>query len=188
MITPNDFRYGLLIRFKGSIYEILEYQRVKIAQRRAFVRTKMRNLMTSQVIEENLDSGEKIEEVEVERRRCQFLYRDEGNYYFMEMEHFEQFVIPKNILCEKTLYLTEGMELDVLYLDAKPTTVELPKFVNLKVIETEPDFRGDTAAGSGKPARLETGLVISVPFFISNGDIIKIDTRTNTYIERVAKQ
>ncbi|MEO0092641.1 MAG: elongation factor P [candidate division WOR-3 bacterium] len=187
MITPNDFRYGLLIRYKGAVYEVIEYQRVKIAQRRAFVRTKLRNLMTQAVIEENLDSDEKIEEVEVERRRCQFLYHDEANYYFMELEHFEQFALSVEVLQEKKLYLTENLELDVLYLDGRPTTVELPNFINLKVVETEPDFRGDTATGSGKPAKLETGLVINVPFFITNGDIIKIDTRTNTYIERVAK-
>jgi elongation factor P len=187
MITPNDFRHGLLIRYKDAIYEIIEYQRVKIAQRRAFVRTKMRNLMTQSVLEENFDSGEKFEEVEVERRKCQFLYHDDISYHFMEMEHYEQFAIPKQILGDKSLYLTDNLEVDVLYLDSKPTTVELPNFINLKVVETEPDYRGDTAASSSKPAKIETGLVISVPFFVAKGDIVKIDTRSNTYIERVAK-
>ena len=101
MVTPNDFRSGLLIRFRDTIYEVIEYQRVKIAQRRAFVRTKMRNLMTLSVTEENFDSGDKFEEVEVERRKCQFLYHDDDRYHFMEMEHFEQFVILKDILGEK---------------------------------------------------------------------------------------
>ncbi|MDH5187064.1 MAG: elongation factor P [bacterium] len=188
IITPNDFKYGLLIRFKGDIYEIIEYQRVKIAQRRAFVRTKMRNINSLSVIEESLDSGEKIEEVEVERRKCQFLYHDEISFHFMEMEHYEQFALPKEILGDKALYLIDNLELDVLYLDGKPFTVELPNFINLKIVETEPNFRGDTAASSSKPAKLETGLVVSVPFFVANGDIIRIDTRTNTYIERVAKQ
>ena len=187
MITPNDFRSGLLIRFRDAIYEIIEYQRVKIAQRRAFVRTKLRNLMTLAIAEENFDSGEKFEEVEVERRKCQFLYHDDDRYHFMEMEHFEQFVILKEILGEKATYLTENIEVDVLYLDGKPTTIELPNFINLRVVETEPDYRGDTAASSSKPAKVETGLVVSVPFFVANGDIIRIDTRTNTYIERTSK-
>ncbi len=187
MITPNDFRPGLLMRYKDAIYEVIEYQRVKIAQRRAFVRTKMRNLTTQAVTEENFDSGEKFEEVEVERRKCQFLYRDNEDYHFMEMEHYEQFALAKPVLGEKAFYLTENLELDVLYLDGKPTTVELPNFINLRVMATEPNYRGDTAASSNKPAKLETGLVIAVPFFITNGDIIRIDTRTNTYIERVAK-
>lgn len=187
MVTPNDFRPGLLIRYKDAIFEIIEYQRVKIAQRRAFVRTKMRNLLTLSVTEENFDSGEKFDEVDVERRRCQVLYHDDDSYHFMEMEHYEQFTIAKIILGEKAFYLTDNLIVDVLYLDDKPTTVELPNFVNLKVVETEPDYRGDTATGSSKPAKLETGLVLSVPFFVANGDIVRIDTRTNTYLERTAK-
>lgn len=187
MITPNDFRNGLLIKYKGEVYEIIEYQRVKIAQRRAFVRTKMRNLLTQAVMEENFDSDEKIEEVAVERRKCQFLYHDNENYHFMEMESYEQFTLSKKRLGEKSLYLTENLELDVLYLDGKPATVELPNFINLRVVETEPNYRGDTAASSSKPAKLETGLVVAVPFFVNKGDIIRIDTRTNSYIERVAK-
>jgi elongation factor P len=187
MVTPNDFRSGLLIRYKDAIFEIIEYQRIKIAQRRAFVRTKMRNLMTLSVTEENFDSGQKFDEVDVERRKCQVLYHDDDSYHFMEMDHYEQFTIAKQILGEKAFYLTDNLAVDVLYLDDKPTTVELPNFVNLKVVETEPDYRGDTATGSSKPAKLETGLVISVPFFVANGDIVRLDTRTTTYLERTAK-
>lgn len=185
MITPNDFRTGLLVRYRDDIWEIVEYQRVKIAQRRAFVRTKFRHLLTGRVIEENLSSEEKLDELEVERRKCQYLYNDGEHFHFMELEHYDQFVLSKDILGDKILYLTENIIVDVLYIDGKPLTMEVPNFVELIVVETEPDYKGDTATGGGKPAKLETGLMISVPFFIKVGDKIRIDTRTNTYVERV---
>ncbi len=185
MITPNDFRTGLLVRYRDDIWEIVEYQRVKIAQRRAFVRTKFRHLLTGRVIEENLSSEEKLDELEVERRKCQYLYNDGEHFHFMELEHYDQFVLSKDILGEKIFYLTENIIVDVLYIDGKPLTMEVPNFVELTVVETEPDYKGDTATGGGKPAKLETGLMISVPFFIKVGDKIRIDTRTNTYVERV---
>lgn len=185
MITPNDFRTGLLVRYRDDIWEVIEYQRVKIAQRRAFVRTKFKNLLTGRVIEENLSSDEKFEELEVERRKCQYLYNDGAYYHFMELEHYDQFVLSKDILGDKVLYLTENLEVNVLYIEGKPLTMEVPTFVCLKVIETEPDYKGDTATGGGKPAKLETGLIISVPFFITAGDVVRVDTRTNSYVERV---
>ncbi len=185
MITPNDFRTGLLVRFKNDIYEIIEYQRVKIAQRRAFVRTKFKNLFTGRIIEENLSSDEKFEDLVVERKKSQYLYNDGDSYHFMEMEHYDQFVLPKDILGDKTLYLSENLSVDVLYIDGKPVTMEVPTFINLEVVETEPDYKGDTATGGSKPAKLSTGMVVSVPFFITPGTKIKIDTRTNTYVERV---
>ncbi|MCX7784641.1 MAG: elongation factor P [candidate division WOR-3 bacterium] len=185
MITPNDFRPGLLVRYRDDIWEIVEYQRVKIAQRRAFVRTTFRHLLTGKTIEENLSSEEKLEELQVERRKCQYLYNDGENYHFMELEHYDQFALSKEILGDKVLYLTENTIVDILYVEAKPLTIEVPNFVELTVVETEPDYKGDTATGGGKPAKLETGLVISVPFFIKVGDKIRIDTRSNSYVERV---
>lgn len=185
MITPNDFRPGLLVRHRGEIYEIIEYERVKIAQRRAFVRTKFKNLLTGRIIEENLSSDEKFEELAVERKRCQYLYNDGDHYHFMDMEHYDQFVLSKDILGDKVKYLTENLMVDVVYVEGQPLTLDVPTFVVLTVIETEPDYKGDTATGGGKPAKLETGLVVSVPFFIAVGDKIRIDTRTNTYVERV---
>lgn len=184
MITPNDFRSGLLVRYRGEIYEIIEYERVKIAQRRAFVRTKFKNLLSGRIIEENLSSDEKFEELTVERKRCQYLYNDGENYHFMDMEHYDQFVLSKDILGDKVKYLTENLTVDVVYVEGQPLTLDVPTFVVLTVIETEPDYKGDTATGGGKPAKLETGLVVSVPFFITVGDKIRIDTRTNTYVER----
>lgn len=185
MITPNDFRTGLLVRYKDDIWEVIEFQRVKIAQRRAFVRTKFKNLLTARVIEENLASDEKIEDLEVERRKSQYLYCDGEQYHFMDLEHYDQFVLTKDILGDKVMYLKENLNVDVIYIDQKPITIETPTFVELKVIETEPDYKGDTATGGSKPAKLETGLNISVPFFIMVGNIVRIDTRTNTYVERV---
>jgi len=186
MITPNDFRTGLLVRYKDDVWEIIEYERVKIAQRRAFVRTKFKNLFNARVIEENLSSDEKLEDLEVERRKCQYLYNDGEHFHFMELQHYDQFIISKEILSDKSNYLTENLNVDVIYIDGKPATMEVPTFVALEVVETEPDYKGDTATGGGKPAKLETGLVVSVPFFVMVGNIVRIDTRTNTYVERVS--
>jgi elongation factor P len=186
MITPNDFRTGLLVRFKNDIYEIVEYQRVKIAQRRAFVRTKFKNLMTGRTIEESLSSDEKFEDLQVERKKCQYSYNDGDYYHFMETEHYEQLQLPKDILGDKVMYLTENLMVEVLYIDGHPLTLDIPTFVVLTIVETEPDYKGDTATGGGKPAKLETGLVVSVPFFVAVGNKIRIDTRTNTYVERVS--
>jgi elongation factor P len=185
MITPNDFHSGLLVRFRNDVWEVVEYERVKIAQRRAFVRTRFKHLMSGRVVEENLSSDEKFEEIEVERRRCQYLYNDGEHYHFMDLAHYDQFALSKDILGDKVNYITENLEVNILYIDGKPLTMEVPTFVDLTVTETSPDFKGDTATGGGKPATLETGLVVSVPYFISVGTKIKIDTRTNTYVERV---
>jgi elongation factor P len=185
MITPNDFRTGLLVRHRGEIYEVIEYERVKIAQRRAFVRTKFKNLLTGRIIEENLSSDEKFEDLQVERKRCQYLYHDGESYHFMETEHYDQFTLSQDILGDKTKYITENLIVDVMYIDSHPLTLDIPTFVVLEVVETEPDYKGDTATGGGKPAKLETGLVVSVPFFVAVGNKIRIDTRTNTYVERV---
>jgi len=185
MITPNDFRAGLLVRFRNDIYEIIEYQRVKSAQRRALVRTKFKHLMSGRVVEESLSSDEKFDELQVERKKSQYLYNDGDYYHFMDMEHYDQFVLPKEILSDKSSYLSENLIVDVLYIDGKPITMEVPNFIDLEVVETEPDYKGDTATGGGKPAKLKSGLVVSVPFFVAVGNKIKIDTRTNTYVERV---
>jgi|UniRef100_A0A7C3UXE2 elongation factor P len=185
MITPNDFRFGTIIRLEGEIYEVIGFQHIKIAQRRAFVKTKLKNLLTGRVIEKNLDSEEPIEELEVERRKGQFLYREEETFYFMDLETYETFNLSKEALGDKVLYLKENLELNLLFVEGKFMEIELPFFVELMVVETEPDFKGDTASGGGKPAKLETGLVIDVPYFIVPGNVVRIDTRSNTYIERV---
>lgn len=186
MITPNDFRTGLLVRYRDDIYEIIDYARVKSAQRRALVRTKFKNLFTGRIIEESLSSDEKFEDLQVERRKCQYLYNDGDSYHFMETEHYEQLQLSQDILGDKAKYLTENLMVDILYIDGNPLTLDIPTFVVLTIVETEPDYKGDTATGGGKPAKLETGLVVSVPFFVAVGNKIRIDTRTNTYVERVS--
>ncbi len=185
MITPNEFRFGTIIRLEGEIYEVIGFQHIKIAQRRAFVKTRLKNILTGQVIEKNLDSELPIEELAVERKKGQFLYQQEDFYHFMDLETYETLSLSREALGDKVYYLTENLELTLLFVEGKFLDIELPFFVNLRVVETEPDFKGNTASGGGKPAKLQTGLVVSVPYFITVGDIVKIDTRSNTYIERV---
>ncbi|MGB9742582.1 MAG: elongation factor P [candidate division WOR-3 bacterium] len=184
MVTPNDFRTGLLIKYNNEIYEVLSYSRTRTAQRRARVLTRMRNIRTGALIEESFESEIKLETVEMERRKGQYLYADDSGYHFMDLETYDQFALKKEVLGEKVLYLTEGVEVEVGYIEGVPMMIEPPMFIVLEVVETEPNYRGDTATGGGKPARLSTGLVVDVPFFIKVGDRVRIDTRTNTYVER----
>ncbi len=185
MVTPNDFRTGLLIKYHDEIYEVMSYSRTRTAQRRARVLTRLRNLRTGAIIEESFESEIKLETVEMEQHRGQFLYEDQTGFHFMDLENYEQFVLPKEALGEKVYYLTEGLEVEIGYIEDVPLLITPPMFIVLEVVETEPDYRGDTATGGGKPARLSTGLVVDVPFFIRVGDRVKIDTRTNTYVARV---
>ncbi len=185
MITPNDFRFGTIIKLEDGYYQVMEYQRIKIAQRRAFVKTKLKNLLTGQVIEKNFDSDETFEEIEVDRKKGQFLYQEGENYYFMDLETYETLSFYKEVLGDRVYYLTENLEVTILYLQGKPVNIEVPTFVVLQVVETQASFKGDTMSGSSKPAKLSTGLVVDVPFFVEVGDYVRIDTRTNSYVERV---
>jgi elongation factor P len=184
MVTPNDFFTGLLIKYNNEIYEVLSYSRTRTAQRRARVLARIRNIRTGATIEESFESEIKLETVEMERRRGQFLYADDLGYHFMDLESYDQFAINRELLGDKVYYLTEGLEVEVGYIEGIPMIIQPPMFITLEVIDTEPNYRGDTATGGGKPARLSTGLVVDVPFFIKPGDRIRIDTRTNTYVER----
>lgn len=184
MVTPNDFKTGMLIRYNDDVYEVLSYSRTRTAQRRARVLARIRNLRTGSTIEESFESEMKLEEVELERRRSQYLYADDTGFHFMDLENYDQFVLTQDQLGEKARYLTDGVEIEVSYIDGRPVSVVPPMFVVLEVTETEPNYRGDTATGGGKPAKLSTGLVVDVPFFIKVGDRVRIDTRTNTYVER----
>jgi elongation factor P len=186
MITPNDFKSGQLIKYKDSIWEIVSYQRIRTAQRRASVRAKIRDIFTGAVLEENFDSWTTFEQPDVERRRSQFLYHSDNEYHFMDLESYDQFVVTGDVLGDRRFYLTDNLDLSVLYLDGKPLTVEVPTFVELKVTETSPDYAGDTATGGGKRATLVTGLKVNVPFFVAEGETVRIDTRDNSYVERVS--
>ncbi len=184
MITPNEFKTGVLIKFRDGIYQVLSYSRSRTAQRRARVLAKLRNIMTGAQIEESFESETKLEEVEMEKRKSQYMYADDMGYHFMDMNSYEQFALAKDALGDTVYYLTNGLEVDVDYLEGSPVSIEPPMFIVLEVAETDPNFRGDTATGGGKPATLTTGLVVNVPFFVKVGDRVRVDTRTNQYVER----
>jgi len=185
MYSTSEFRKGLNIELDGEPYVIVDFQHVKPGKGGAFVRTKIKNLLDGRVLEKTFRSGEKFEKPDVAEKNMQFLYESEGNCYFMDTESYEQIFFTKEQLGDKIDYLKENFVVDVLFFNGAPLGIELPNFVELSVAETEPDVRGDTASGGGKPAKLETGAYITVPFFVNIGDKIKIDTRSGTYIERV---
>lgn len=185
MIATSDFRKGAKIEYKGDPYEIIDFQHVKMGRGGAVVKTKMKNLKTGSVIEETIRSGEKFPPPELEERKMQYLYMQDGLYFFMDSETFEQLPLTSEHLGDAKLYLKENTEVSVLTYKGSPLNVELPTFIELVVAKTDPGFKGDTASGGGKPATLETGAVVRVPFHINEGDTIKVDTRTATYIERV---
>jgi elongation factor P len=187
IVTPNDFQTGELIELDGEIYTVVEFQHIKIAQRRAFMRTKLKNLKTGSVQERNFDSQEKLKAVDLERKKATFQYKSGSDYIFMDLETYDQAPLPQEVLGESVWFLTENCAVTVFYYDGRPLSIEVPTFVELKIVETEPNFRGDTASGSSKPAKLETGLTVSVPFFVNAGDVVRIDTRNKTYLERVLK-
>jgi elongation factor P len=185
MADTSDFRNGLIIKFKNDLYSIVEFQHVKPGKGGAFVRSTLKNLRTGRVLENTFRAGEKIETVRVERRKYQYLYSEGDLLVCMDNETFEQIHVPRELLSEGIKFLKESEEVEVLLNGSEIISVEIPIFINLKVIETEPGFKGDTATGAVKSARLETGAQINVPLFINEGDILKVDTRTGEYSERV---
>ena len=184
----SRFYKGVKIEFEGGIWEVLEYHHSKMAQRSPVIKTKLRNIVTGSVQERNFRSGETFNLPDVERKKMQFLYKDEIGFHFMDSETFEQYAFGENNLGETVRFLKEQEEVNILFYKGKTMGVELPITVDLQVIHTEPGFRGDTATGGSKPAKLETGVIISVPLFIDVGDLIKVDTRSGTYIERIKKK
>ncbi len=187
MISTNDFKRGTKIEFKGEPYEVLEFQHVKMGRGGAFVRTKLKGLKSGKIIEETFNAGDKVPKADLEEKEMQYLYMQDKMYYFMDNETYEQLPISEEQLGDKRFYLKENMNVYILYYKGEPIAVELPNSVELQVVETEPGVKGDTASGGSKPAKLETGAVVKVPLHINEGDIIKVDTRTGEYIERVKK-
>ncbi len=185
MISTNDFRRGTKIEYKGEPYIVLDFQHVKIGRGGAFVRAKLKGLKSGKIIEETFNAGDKVPKADLEEKEMQYLYSQDNLYYFMDNETYEQVPLTEEQLGEAKLYLKENMNVYILYYKQEPIALELPNFVELKVTETEPGVRGDTASGGSKPAKLETGATVKVPFHINEGDIIKVDTRTGEYIERV---
>jgi elongation factor P len=185
LISTNEFRKGAKIEYKGEPCEIVDFQHVKMGRGGAIIRTKMKSLKTGNVLEDTFRSGEKFETPHLEEKEMQYLYADGEFYYFMDTETFEQIPLTEAKLGDARKFLKENMKVKILNYRGEPLTVDLPTFVELVVAQTDPGFKGDTASGGSKPATMETGAVVKVPFHINEGDVIRIDTRTSEYIERV---
>jgi elongation factor P len=185
MISTNQFRNGNHIDVDGTVFKILEFQHVKPGKGGAFVRTKLRRASDGAVIDRTFRAGEKFRPVRTEVRRMQFLYRDGSEAHFMDSESYEQLTIPEGTLSDALRWMRDSDEVELLYIDDQPADVQLPSAIDLKVTETEPGVRGDTASGGGsKPAMLETGARIQVPLFIDIGDLVRVDTRSGEYVSR----
>lgn len=184
-VSTNDFRKGLKIELDGAPYAIVDFQHVKPGKGGAFVRTKLRHLKLGTVIDKTFRAEEKVPLVNFEEKRMQFLYRDD-RFHFMDLETYDQIALSTDEVGAARDFLKENTEVEALYVDGTPIGIELPTFVELTVMKTEPGVRGDTASGGSKPATLETTAVVTVPLFINEGDLVKVDTRTGAYISRVA--
>lgn len=184
MISTNQFKVGMTIRYEGDIYRIAEYQHVKPGKGGAFVRTKLRNVSTGSLVDRTFRPEEKFEQLRTENRTMTYLYDEPEQVVFMDQESFEQLPLPKALLEGRLDLMTVNMEVEVVYIDDQPFDVELPTFVDLKVVETAAGVRGNTVSGGSKEATLETGAVIQVPLFIEPDDVVRIDTRTHEYSTR----
>ncbi|MBP9765271.1 elongation factor P [Candidatus Babeliales bacterium] len=188
MISTTDFKKGKKILFNNEPYMVLDYVSVKPGKGGAYIRTKMKNMITGLVHEETFRSGEKFESPDLENKDMQYLYEQDGLYNFMDTESYEQFAFNKSQLEEAIDYLKEQESYSIIYFNNRPISVTPPMFMNLTVTQTPPGVRGNTAQGGAtKPATMETGLVLQVPLFVNEGDVLRIDTRTHEYIERTEK-
>lgn len=185
MISVNNLRTGLTIEVDGELWTVLEFLHVKPGKGQAFVRTKLRNVRTGNVIDRTFKAGERVEQARVENRTLQYLYRDGDDFVFMDSETYDQIALNAGRLGDAVNYLKENMEITVVFYGDEPIGVEPPTVVELEVVHTEPGLKGDTATGATKPATLETGLVVQVPLFVNTGDVLRIDTRTGEYLSRV---
>jgi len=186
MIDAAELRKGAVIELDGEIYQILEYQHVKMQQRQPVVKLKLRGVRSGSFIERNFQAGDKVATVFLEHRPAQYLYRDGDLYYFMDNETYEQIVLTPDQIGDARKYLKEGLELEILACKGQTVAIELPASVELRVAQTEPGFKGDRATAGTKAAKLETGISVQVPLFINTGDIIKVNTRTGEYLEKVS--
>jgi elongation factor P len=185
VISTADFRNGVRFKLDGAPFIIIEFQHVKPGKGGAFVRTRVKNMKTGQVLDRTFRSGEKFDEPDLEEAEMQFLYSSGETYTFMDMSSYEQFSYEKKQLGDQTDLLKEETLVQILIYEGVPISVELPIFLELKIVETDPGVRGDTASGGTKPAVVETGATIKVPLYLEQGEVIKVDTRTKAYVERV---
>ncbi|MBP9706988.1 MAG: elongation factor P [Oligoflexales bacterium] len=183
--STNDFRKGLYILHNNKPWTIVEFQHVSPGKGSAFVRTKIKNLETAQVVEVTYKVGDKVDAPDLQFRNMQYLYNDGTNYTFMDKENFEQYALSEDELGDAKYFIIENSEVKVTFFENRPVSVELDNFVVLEVVETQPNIKGDTSGGGGKPAILSTGLKVTVPFHINHGDKLKIDTRTHSYVEKI---
>ena len=184
MYTTTDFRNGLKIEFEGGPYTIVYFQHVKPGKGGAFVRTKLKNLKTGAVLEHTFRSGDKVEKPDLEEREMQFMYREGDAFHFMDTASYEQIYLDTDHMGDAGIYMIENLSVKILFYRGEPIGIDLPIFIVLTIAETEPGIRGDTVSGATKPAKLESGALVQVPLFLNEGDRVKVDTRTGTYIER----
>jgi len=185
MISTNDFHTGLTIELDGEVYQVVDFQHSKSGRGSAFVRTKLKNMEEGYVINKTFRANAKVERAHVEKREMQYLYWDDSGYVFMDTERYNQITLSKEQMGDKINYIKENMNIHVLMYEGRPLDIDLPTFVELKVEKTPPGIKGDTVSGGTKTATLETGLKVKVPLFINEGDVLKVDTRNDEYIERV---
>ena len=187
MYDTSDIRKGLKIMMDGAPYTVVEFQFVKPGKGAAFTRTNVKNLLTGAVLERNFRSGEKFEPANVETKTMQYLYKDADSFVFMDTTTYDQVQIPDSTIGDSSDFMPENINVEVLFFQDRAVGVTLPNFIEQKIVETEPGFRGDTSTNTTKPAKISTGATVNVPLFISVGDVVKIDTRTGEYLERVGR-
>jgi elongation factor P len=185
VISTNQFRTGMTIRYESDTYRIIDFQHVKPGKGGAFVRTKLKNVTTGRVVERTFRPEQKFDQVRTESRGMTYLYEEPDQVVFMDAQTYEQLALPKSGLEDRLDLMTVNMEVELLFMDGQPFDVELPVFVDLEVTETAPGVRGDTVSGGSKTATVETGASVQVPLFIETGDVIRIDTRTREYNTRI---
>ena len=185
MVSAGDFKNGITIEIEGNIYQIMEFQHVKPGKGAAFVRTKLKNIISGGVVEKTFRPTEKFENAHIERKDMQYLYQDGDLYNFMDMETYDQIALNSDVVGDALKFVKENETVKICSHNGNVFAIEPPLFVELVVTETEPGFKGDTAQGATKPATVETGAVVYVPLFVEQGDVLKIDTRTGEYLSRV---
>ncbi len=185
MVTAGDFRKGMTVEIDGQVWMVVDFLHVKPGKGAAFVRTKLKNVMTGNVLERTFNPSDKFPRAMIEKKTMEYLYSDGGLYYFMDMETYEQLPLNESLVEDALPFIKENMQVTIQFYNGSAFSVEAPNFVELEVVETDPNFKGDTATGGNKPAVLETGARIMVPMFVNVGDKIRVDTRTSEYMERV---
>lgn len=186
MISTSDFRKGMKIEYKGAPHEILDFQHHKMGRGGAIVRSRLKNLISGSIFDDSFKGGEKFEVPNLEEKSMQYLYNDGEHFHFMDNETYEQMPLSEKQLGDARKFLKENMIVKMLFYSGAPIAVEVPMFVELAIVKTDPGIKGDTASGGSKPAVLESGITVKVPFHLNEGDVIKLDTRTSEYIERVS--